>query len=133
MATPESAPKFVAQGQDSSEPAQRSGSPAYEDPIPPRTRLTALEFADVVGFTCAAPGESETRWEKDVGDWFRNPGTGGALEAERLGEAEVFVYHEGRNLMGYGSLGREEVRDAETGALVGTQFLFSDKMTGLRS
>jgi ribosomal protein S18 acetylase RimI-like enzyme len=41
------------------------------------------------------------------------------LDTERLGEVEVYVYYEGPNLIGYGSLGKEEVRNAETGALLG--------------
>lgn len=97
---------------DESNPAPRSAPQAsaglpYLNPIPFESgvALTDANFHLVTGFTCSRPGCSEDRYERDVSEWLTSPGKAGAIEAVRLGEAEVRLYlHEGR-LVGFGAIG----------------------------
>ena len=50
----------------------------------------------------------------------KNAGRGGALEAETQEEAEVYLYFEGPNVIGYGSISKEDIWDVTTNTLVGT-------------
>lgn len=49
-------------------------------------------FHLVAEFTCAAPGQEEKPYERDVSEWLKNPGRGGAREAVRLGQTEVRLF-----------------------------------------
>lgn len=67
-------------------------------------------FQFTEGFSCAYPGQNETRWEKFVSQWITCPcGAGGARDAVSYG-TRVYLYFEDNepskeNLIGFTSLG----------------------------
>jgi ribosomal protein S18 acetylase RimI-like enzyme len=91
----------------------------YVDPLPPTIRLDDCNFSDVRSFTCGRANQKEERWERDVSEWIKDPGPSGALYADRMGEAEVYLYYEGNHLIGYGSIGVETWKDIENGEVIG--------------
>src|SRR5262245_3350340 len=60
----------------------------------------------VAGFTCAAPGQPETDWEREVSRWITDAGDTGAWQAVRLGVSDVRLFCSGeRRLIGYAAIG----------------------------
>jgi hypothetical protein len=72
------------------------------------TPLTEEHIPIISRFTCAKPGEAETRFEQDVSDWLKDRQRG-AMEAIRLDLSEVrlFFCPDTKALMGYGAIGME--------------------------
>ena len=94
-----------------------SGSPPYLDPIPFSSgRLLSDEtFPLIVGFTCNKAGHPETQFKLDVTEWLTASHKGGALEAVRLGLAEVRLFLAAdRRVIGYGAIGPVDWTFGET-------------------
>jgi ribosomal protein S18 acetylase RimI-like enzyme len=98
--------------QDASRPNEPSGHPPV-DPIPFTSGLLLAEehMPLVEDFTCAKPGEPETRYEQDVSEWLKDR-RAGALEAARLGLSEVrlFFCPQTHALIAYAAIGLESWR-----------------------
>ena len=62
--------------------------------------FSADMLADVADFDCG-----DEPWSIEVADWIRNAGPGCVLDAMRKFGTEVWIYGEGDDLIGFGSLG----------------------------
>ena len=72
-------------GQDAGQPNEPSGNPSVDPILFTSGVLFSEEHMPLVAdFTCAKPGERETRYEQDVSEWLKDR-RAGALEAVRLG------------------------------------------------
>jgi ribosomal protein S18 acetylase RimI-like enzyme len=80
------------------------------DPLPftDGTLLEEEHIPIIYRFTCAKPGEPETRFEQDVSEWLKDL-RAGAMMAVKLGLSEVrlFFCPDTNALMGYGAIGME--------------------------
>lgn len=95
--------------QDESQPSKNLGwLSVFPIPFTDGIMLTGEHLPIISKFTCGKPGESETRFEKDVSDWLKDLQRG-AYTAVKLGLSEVrlFFCPQTNELMGYGALGRE--------------------------
>jgi hypothetical protein len=95
-------------GTDTQAPGPPDTSPI---PFQSGAPLTEQNFSLVSDFTCNPPGRPENRYEEDVSRWIKDTGRGGALEASRLGLAEVRLYltPDGR-LIGFAAIGPDTWR-----------------------
>ena len=82
---------------------------SYVDPIRPETPFGEHLLGEVGNFTCGKPDAVDERWETDVSEWIKDPGPFGALGAIRTQAAEVWLYHLDGKLLGFGSIGTEEL------------------------
>jgi ribosomal protein S18 acetylase RimI-like enzyme len=97
-------------GSKSDPPGKDTLRPAVEPlPFTSGVLFTEEHLPLVADFTCAAPGEPETQFERDVSEWLKDR-RGGALEAMRLGLSEVrlFFCPQTNKLMGSGAIGKEK-------------------------
>ncbi len=120
--------------QDGSRPSEQSGQPTV-DPIPFTSGVLFSEehLPLVADFTCAKPGQEETRFEQDVSAWLKDT-RAGALMAVRLALSEVrlFFCPQTRALMGYGAIGKETWRFADGSEIVLWVLQFAGVHTNFR-